>query len=194
MSDLLFYNEYEKFYNMANESKAFKDFCKEAYGEDFSQDGFSDINQIKRILKYIPHNKDTRILDVGCGNGKMLGYLQEKTGAFIHGFDYSSNAINDAKISFPMNSEFKCGCIGETDYPKDYFDLIVLMDSIYFAPDMSLFVNQMMGWLKQDGIIFVAYQEGDVIPKTENVNTTILAKILSEKGISGKLYFYSSEY
>ena len=57
MKDLLFYNEYENFYEMANKSKAFKEFCKEAYGEDFSQDGFSDINQINRILKYIPHKK-----------------------------------------------------------------------------------------------------------------------------------------
>ena len=184
MAELLFYNEYEKFYKMANESKAFKSFCKEAYGQDFSQDGFSDINQINRILKYIPHKKDARILDVGCGNGKMLGYLQEKTGAYIYGFDYSNNAIKEAKDLYPNNSEFKCGCIGEIDYPKEYFDLIILMDSIYFAPDMSSFVDQMMGWLKPDGKIFVAYQEGDVMPKTDNVNTSVLANTLSEKNIS----------
>ena len=181
MGELLFYNEYDK---MANESKAFKSFCKEAYGEDLSQDGFSDINQINRILKYIPHKKDARILDVGCGNGKMLGYLQEKTDAFIYGFDYSSNAINEAKSLYPNNSEFKCGCIGEIDYPKNSFDLIILMDSIYFAPDLSSFIDQMMDWLKQEGKIFVAYQEGDVIPKTENINTTILGKTLTDKGFS----------
>ncbi len=184
MAELLFYNEYEQFYKMANESKAFRSFCKEAYGEDFSQDGFSDINQINTILKYIPHKKDTSILDVGCGNGKMLGYLQEKTNAFIYGFDYSINAINEAKSLYPNNSEFKCGCIGEIDYPKYSFDLIILMDSIYFAPDLSSFIDQMMEWLKTDGKIFVAYQEGDVIPKTENINTTILGKTLKDKGIS----------
>ena len=160
MAELLFYNEYEQFYKMANESKAFRSFCKEAYGEDFSQDGFSDINQINRILKYIPHKKDTSILD------------------------YSSNAINEAKSLYPYNSEFKCGCIGEIDYPKYSFDLIILMDSIYFAPDLSSFIDQMMEWLKPDGKIFVAYQERDVISKTENINNTILGKILKDKGIS----------
>lgn len=60
------------------------------------------------------------------------------------------------------------------------------MDSIYFAPDMSSFIDQMMVWLKEDGKIFVAYQEGDIMPKTENINTSVLFKLLSEKGITFK--------
>ena len=80
--DLLFYNEYEQFYIMAKESKAFCTFCKKAFGEDFSQDGFSDVSQVNRVLEYIP--KDGHVLDIGCGNGKMLGYIQEKTDAYIY--------------------------------------------------------------------------------------------------------------
>ena len=60
------------------------------------------------------------------------------------------------------------------------------MDSIYFAPEMYSFIDQMMGWLKEDGKIFVAYQEGDIMPKTENINTSVLFKLLSEKGITFK--------
>ena len=78
-SDLLFYDAYQEFYRMAAGSLAFQAFCKDAFGEDFSQDGFSDINQIDRILEYIPTGEDVHILDIGCGNGKMLGYLQKKT-------------------------------------------------------------------------------------------------------------------
>ena len=87
--ELLFYNEYEEFYEMARKSNAFKLFCQDAFGEDFSQDGFSNVKQIDMILKYIPKKENIHILDIGCGNGKMLGYLQKKTGAYIHGFDYS---------------------------------------------------------------------------------------------------------
>ncbi|PWT27337.1 class I SAM-dependent methyltransferase [Butyrivibrio fibrisolvens] len=111
---------------------------------------------------------------------------KEKTSAYIHGFDYSNNAISEAKNKYPIDSEFKCGCIGEIDYPRESFDLIILMDSIYFAPDMSSFIDQMMVWLKEDGKIFVAYQEGDIMPKTENINTSVLFKLLSEKGITFK--------
>lgn len=68
-NELLFYDAYEEFYGMALESKTFQAFCKDAFGEDFSQDGFSNIDQINMILKYIPQKDDVHILDIGCGNG-----------------------------------------------------------------------------------------------------------------------------
>lgn len=179
----LFYSEYEQFYKMAEQSVAFKRFCKDAFGEDLSQDGFSDISQINRILDVIPDRKDIHVLDVGCGNGKMLGFLQKKTGCFIHGFDYSQNAIDTARKLFPVNSEFRQGFIGETDYADRQFDVVTSMDSMYFAPDMEKFVLQIMRWLKEDGVLFVCYQEGDVIPKTENASTTVLARALDKSGI-----------
>lgn len=52
------------------------------------------------------------------------------------------------------------------------------MDTMYFAKDMSVFVAQVKKWLKQRGVFFVGYQEGDVIPKTENIHTTMLSKAL----------------
>ena len=183
-SELLFYDAYEDFYKMAKESNAFRAFCKDAFGEDFSQDGFSNIEQIDRILKYIPKKEDVHILDIGCGNGKMLGYLQEKTGANIHGFDYSAQAIQTAKILFPEKSEFREGIIGETEYPEETFDVITSMDSIYFAKDMTAFVAQIKKWLKQNGILFVGYQEGDVMSKTESADTTVLADALRKNGMA----------
>ena len=180
----LFYNEYEQFYKMTEDSKAFRSFCEAAFGEDFSQDGFSDISQINRILEIVPEGSDIHVLDIGCGNGKMLGYLQKKTGVYIHGFDYSQNGINTAKTLFQKNADFRQGLIGEIEYPEEQFDVVTSMDSMYFAPDMKKFVSQIMGWLKKDGVLFVCYQEGDVMPKTENAGTTVLARSLDALGIS----------
>lgn len=176
--NLLFYEEYEAFYTMARKSNAFQAFCKDAFGKDFSQDGFSDINQINMILKYIPQTKKVHILDIGCGNGKMLGYLQKKTNAFIHGFDYSEKAIETAQSLFTVNSEFKEGIIDEIDYPEKFFDVIISMDTMYFSKDMAAFVAKIKKWLKHDGVFFVGYQEGDVMTKTASFDTTVLAKAL----------------
>ena len=181
--NLLFYNEYEQFYEMAQSSEAFRHFCEEAFGNDFSQDGFSDTSQVNRILQYIPTDRQARILDIGCGNSKMLGYLQKKTGAYIYGFDYSQNAIDTARATFKTDSDFKQACIGEIDYPAGTFDVIVSMDTMYFAPDMAAFTDQIMKWLKKGGTFFTCYQEGDVVPKTENADTSQLAQILRHKSI-----------
>lgn len=181
--DKLFYNEYEHFYEMAEHSDAFRYFCKDAFGDDFSQDGFSDIKQIDRIVEHIPTGRESHMLDVGCGNGKMLGYLQKRTNAYIHGFDYSANAINTARKLFRTNAEFRIGSIGEIDYPSEQFDVITSMDTMYFAPDMEKFLLQAIGWLKKSGVFFICYQEGDVMPKTDNKDTTVLARALQKNGI-----------
>lgn len=73
--ELLFYDAYEAFYAMAKKSNAFRTFCTDAFGEDFSQDGFSNVEQIDLILQYIPQKDSVDILDIGCGNGKMLGFF-----------------------------------------------------------------------------------------------------------------------
>lgn len=153
--ELLFYDAYEAFYAMAGNSHAFHAFCMDAFGADFSQDGFSNIAQIDMILPYIPRYGDVQILDVGCGNGKMLSYLQKKTGAGIHGFDYSSEAISTAQRLFRENAEFKEGIIGEIEYPEGSFDVIISMDTMYFAKDMSAFAAQVRKWLKPGGVFFV---------------------------------------
>ena len=182
--ELLFYDAYEAFYTMAKESNAFQLFCKDAFGEDFSQDGFSNKEQIDLILPYIPQSDDVHILDIGCGNGKMLGYLQKKKKVCIYGFDYSLQAIKTAQSLFPENAEFREGIIGQIEYPEEMFDVIISMDTLYFAADMTAFVAQVRKWLKKDGVFFVGYQEGEVIPKTPNAHTTILAKALKENSMT----------
>lgn len=184
LKELLFYEEYEQFYMMAKESVAFREFCRKAFGEDFSQDGFSDISQIDRILPYVPKDGQAHILDIGCGNGKVLGYIQKKTGAYIHGFDYSGKAIETARELFIDNSDFRQGMMGKIEYQPEMFDVIISLDTMYFAPDMSKFADQIMRWLKSHGVFMAFYQEGDVMPKTENERTSVLAKALTEKNIS----------
>lgn len=183
-NELLFYTEYEKFYSMAAKSNAFQKYCEDAFGADFSQDGFSDLKQINTILSYIPKRKDLHILDVGCGNGKMLRYLQKKTHAYIHGFDYSESAIQSAISQSDLNADFRVGVIGEIEYGKEMFDVVISMDSLYFAKDMSYFVGQVCEWLKEGGLFLTGYQEGDVMPKTENSETTVIAQALRENGMN----------
>lgn len=62
-------------------------------------------------------------------------------------------------------------------------DVIVSMDSIYFADHMGRFVGQLWSGLRPGGTFFCAYQEGDVMPKTERMDTSELAKAFRDNGI-----------
>lgn len=191
--ELLFYNAYQEFYKMASESEVFKTYCKRAFGEDFSQDGFCDINQLNQILGMVDLDVNSCILDIGCGNGKMLEYIHNKTGAEIFGFDYSEEAINSAIQRIGNSGNFQVALIGEVDYQENKFDLITSMDTIYFAPDMSTFVSQIYKWLKPNGSFICGYQEGDVMNKTENCNTTVLAKAFKQNGLKYTVINYTKE-
>lgn len=181
--NLMFYSAYEDFYKMTAQSATFGEYCKMAFGMDFSQDGFSDIKQIKFILTKFPQKDILHILDVGCGNGKLLKYLEQEISCCIHGFDYSENAIKTAKMINGNEADFQVGCIDDMIYPTDSFDVVLSMDSIYFSKDMTTFVKNVFGWLKTGGKFIVGYQEGDVIPKTENADSSLIAQSLHRNGI-----------
>lgn len=182
MEELLFHSAYEEFYTMAQTSAAFAAYCREAFGEDFSQDGFSDVRQITRVLEHVRPREDLMLLDVGCGNGKMLAWLHKQLGGRMHGFDYAEEAIRTARTLH--QGEFRVGVMGEIDYPENSFDLITAMDTLYFAPDMAAFVGQLKRWLKPGGVLFAGYQEGDVQPRTQAVDTTVLARALVKHGFA----------
>lgn len=191
--NLLFYNAYQNFYKMADESEVFKTYCKRAFGEDFSQDGFSDLNQLNMILSMVDIDNKANVLDVGCGNGKMLEYIHSKTGARIYGFDYSENAISSARKRMGDRGSFKVAVIGEAEYDDNKFDLITSMDTMYFAPDMIAFVSSVYKWLKVNGSFICGYQEGDIMKKTKDCNTTELAKALRENDLKYKVIDYTKE-
>ncbi|MFZ2538619.1 MAG: class I SAM-dependent methyltransferase [Oscillospiraceae bacterium] len=193
-SDLLFYDAYEDFYNMAETSDIFGRYCKAVFGEDFSQDGFSDVTQINDILSIVSLNEKQAILDIGCGNGKMLQYIHTKTKADAYGFDYSENAIAYANKVINDNSgsfHFDAGIIGEIEYQPNKFDVITSIDTIYFAKDMIEFTKQIIKWLKPNGYFVCGYQEGDVKSKSKDKDSSDLALALKSLGIEYDVFDYT---
>lgn len=191
--DLLFYTGYQAFYKMAGRSIAFAKYCEKAFGEDFSQDGFSDVTQLNLILSMVSLNDRSKVLDLGCGNGKMLQYIQQKTGADIYGLDYSKKAIKQAVKRTGLKKQFKVALLGENVFEDLKFDLVISMDSMYFAPDMNQMVLQIMEWLTPEGVFLCGYQEGDVMEKTENEHSTVLAKALRQNGLAYQSTNYTSK-
>lgn len=174
---LLFNKEYEGFYEMVEENEIFAKFCVEVFGIDFSQDGYSDLEQIQELIKAADIKSEYKVLDIGCGNGKMAEYIAEQTGAEVHGFDYSENAIKNAKIrtEHKSNLSFEEGIIGEKQYDNESYDVILSVDSMCFALDLEAFVTQIFSWLKPGGVFVSFYEEGHLKGLSNDENNTELA-------------------
>lgn len=191
--DLVFYTAYEEFYAMAESSRAFSLYCQRAFGADFSQDGFSDREQVDLMLRLSGIGPRSKVLDMGCGNGKMMAYAREKTGAEVFGFDYSENAIRAAWERGLSREKFRVGVLGEISYPPSSFDAVFSMDTLYFVPDVEEAVRNILSWLRPGGRFLCGYEEGDVAPKTGSVSESVPVKAFQKLGIPYRAIDYTEE-
>lgn len=195
--DMLFYNEYQEFYETTKKSRLFSEYCEGVFGLDFSQDGFSTIKQVDDLISIAKIKEKQTVLDIGCGNGKMLEYINEKTGVEVYGFDYSENAIQDATERTAFKKDyfhFETGSIGNINYKPEMFDTIISVDTMYFANNLSGFVQQIHNWLKPNGIFLCFYGEGHLKPKSKDQYNTELAEAFDELKISYEVLDYNEEH
>lgn len=93
------------------------------------------LSALDRVLSpVLPANRDTRILDVGCGEGAVLGLLQEKGYRRLAGFDLSDENValcHAAGLEFVRRHDAH-----EIDsfLPGEQFDAVLLVDLIEHVP------------------------------------------------------------
>ncbi len=126
---------YKDFYMAIEKSRAFSEYCRLVFGKDLGQQGFSDVKQVHKMLEVLKPDEMSRVLDIGCGNGKMAEYISDLTQASVTGVDYIVEAIDQALRRTESKRErldFKVGNIETLDFEGGSFDIIVSIDSIYF--------------------------------------------------------------
>jgi len=85
------------------------------------------LNEERSLIKYIKenYNKDIKIVDLGCGCGRTIFYLNQ-SGFNPIGVDFSFEAIELAKKLNP-NTIFKKEDITHTEFKDKEFDLVLSM-------------------------------------------------------------------
>ncbi len=106
------------------------------------------------IKKYLPEQKNAKILDAACGSGWLTSKLKNLQYE-IEAFDVSESLINEAKKTVP-NVNFKVWNLNQSlPYFKNYFDCVILNMA---GPDLEnleiafLHLNQI---LKTEGILIL---------------------------------------
>jgi len=141
----------------------------------------------RMLKKYV--EKNSRILDVGCGDGRSLKILLPITKNLI-GLDHDEEVVIHAQNSFKNNKEVKI-ISGEginLPFENDSFDLILCLGTFANLGSERLGVlNEMIRVLKKGGLMFIGsysenaleerlklYKREKVVIKEMKKNGTIL--------------------
>ena len=69
-----------------------------------TEDGtFNDLSR-ETVIHYIKRHNIRNCVEIGCGLGKTMNYIQSKTNIEMLGLDISSTAIRKAKENYPKLS------------------------------------------------------------------------------------------
>ncbi|MFN2607335.1 MAG: trans-aconitate 2-methyltransferase [Acidimicrobiales bacterium] len=94
------------------------------------------------------------VLDVGCGAGLLRRHLEGAPFAEYVGVDLSGAAIQAATTGMHARSRFVKGDIAELDLGR--FDVVVLNEVLYYAPDARVFLQRARSALHADGLLVVS--------------------------------------
>lgn len=153
---------YEKLYVDVKNSSTYSEYCKRAFGLDLSQQGFGNKDEIDFVLRILQAGSTDRILDIGCGSGGFDKYIQDVTGAFIIGIDYSKSAIRIAKERYAKPDSmlsFICTNMDDMTFGSNTLDAVIAMDTLFFSSNMPKLIRRIEGWLKKGGRFVTAYSE-----------------------------------
>ena len=151
---------YKEFYSDASQSQAYRLFCEELYGKYLCQQSFSDMRQIDAMIQIANFSSKSKVLELGCGTGMLAEYISDKTKAFVHGIDYSPDAIEIARNRTRSKSGFLAFSTGNMDslHIEPYkFDTIISVDSLYMPQNLYKTMASIGNILTPDGQIFVFY-------------------------------------
>jgi len=117
-----------------------------------------DVDKIKYLIK-----DDSKILDIGCASGYLLYTLKNETNE-CWGVDIRNEDVEYAK-SIGLNCHV--GPIEDTDIPKNYFDIVLLVQTLEHIENPKKLLMSIKPYLKDNGIIFIS------VPSANDVMLTV---------------------
>jgi len=102
--------------------------------EDFSRTRWNIWAEFSIFRDYVKEGDG--ILDIGCGNGRLLELLEGKTIGYI-GIDNSEELIEIAKRRYPTK-KFLIASTLNLPFPNDYFDKVFLIAVLHNIPSKEL--------------------------------------------------------
>ncbi len=178
-------------------SKAYGKFCKELHGKNISQFNMMDMEQLNKLLELLEIDEHQKVLDLGCATGTITEYISDITKAHIVGIDFAETAIKWAQKRTKSKQdrlEFITMDMDALDFPKESFDAIIAIDTLYFVEDINKTIQKMKEILKENGklgIFFSQMAKPDEDKEILLPNKTQLAQALKKNNLKFRTWDFT---
>jgi ubiquinone/menaquinone biosynthesis C-methylase UbiE len=108
-------------------------------------------------LSHVNIHPDYLILDVGCGGGKTVSRLAQRTGqGKVFGIDHSADMVKYAqkvnrKLVAENRVEITEGSVEKMTFPDNFFDLVTAFETYYFWVSLPEALQEIKRVLKPNG-------------------------------------------
>lgn len=135
---------------------------KAALDEQYRGGGWKHLDTVSEMAPcmitagYVSHLFRTpRVLDVGCGHGRLAKVLSRFPVQYYVGIDLSTEAIEQARRAGIENASFIAGDF-EDSVPAQRFDVVIFLDSLYYARDPLAVLRRYAEALDPEGVLIVS--------------------------------------
>ena len=111
----------------------------------------------KEIANELLRGKGTRVLDVGCGDGKFTRVLATIFDS-VDGIDINARKIDEAQRTADASGlgiKFRAGSGEALPYPDGSFDVIAFSKSLHHIPHMDRALSEAARVLAPNGLLYV---------------------------------------
>ncbi len=144
----------------------------ESFGLDYKryyEGGRETAEWLATLLNHHISLSDVRILDWGCGPGRIIRHFEKFVGqrSSLHGTDYNQQTINWCKQHLPAIAFTHNSTVASLPFANGYFDIIYGISVITHLPDKSIrdWYIELCRILKPGGILFLTSQGNSFVQK-----------------------------
>lgn len=110
------------------------------------------VRSLNRGVRYVMHVPRGKLLDVGCGDGSYIQYMQV-LGWDVKGVDFDPAAVSNARAN---GLTVQLGDLAQQQYPNNTFDVITINHVIEHVPDPLGLLQESQRILKPGGKLMIA--------------------------------------
>jgi SAM-dependent methyltransferase len=134
----------------------YHDLSKYAYEHRAGKESPEDGNRLRQVAKNIASflpNRDARILEIGCANGRLLALLKEAGYKNIFGLDPAPDCAESARKLYGV--EVSTGSLFNPQPQQQNYDFVILLEVLEHIRDVDLAIVALRRLLSPAGLLYV---------------------------------------